>query len=115
MFKENDNMRPGPTPERVLAICRLLENNSYDQVELYKLSQLSDDPTSEEAVELSEEPQAARLKTQAITRSVVINHFFIFRVSLLTSRCASSRGIPLSLYKALPSRRSDTCEDPRAR
>ena len=50
MFKENDNMRPGPTPERVLAICRLLENNSYDQVELYKLSQLSDDPTSEEAV-----------------------------------------------------------------
>ena len=50
MFKENDNMRPGPTPERVLAICRLLENNSYNQGELYKLSQLSDDPTSEEAV-----------------------------------------------------------------
>lgn len=50
MFKENDNMRPGPTPERVLAICRLLEGNTYDQTELYKLSQLSDEGTSEEAV-----------------------------------------------------------------
>ena len=50
MFKENDNMRPGPTPERVLAICRLLEGNSYDQSELYKLSQLSDEATSEESV-----------------------------------------------------------------
>ena len=50
MFKENDNMRPGPTPERVLAICRLLKGNSYDQSELYKLSQLSDETTSEESV-----------------------------------------------------------------
>ncbi len=50
MFKENDNMRPGPTPERVLAICRLLEGNTYDQTELYKLSQLSDEAISEEAV-----------------------------------------------------------------
>lgn len=50
MFKENDNMRPGPTPERVLAICRLLEGNSYDQSKLYKLSQLSDEATSEESV-----------------------------------------------------------------
>lgn len=50
MFKENDNMRPGPTPERVLAICRLLEGKSYDQTELYMLSQLSDEAVSEEAV-----------------------------------------------------------------
>ena len=58
MFKENDNMRPGPTPERVLAICRLLEGKTYDQTELYKLSQLSDDPVSEEA--LSRSIQAAK-------------------------------------------------------
>ena len=50
MFKENDSMRPGPTPERVLAICRLLEGNTYDRNELYKLSQLSEEATSEEAV-----------------------------------------------------------------
>lgn len=50
MFKENDSMRPGPTPERVLAICRLLEENAYDQIDLYKFSQLSDEAISEEAV-----------------------------------------------------------------
>lgn len=50
MFKENDNMRPGPTPERVLAICRLLEEKSYNQSDLYKLSQLSNEAISEEAV-----------------------------------------------------------------
>ncbi len=50
MFKENDNMRPGPTPERVLAICRLLEGKTYDQTELYKFSQLSDEAASEEAL-----------------------------------------------------------------
>lgn len=50
MFKENDNMRPGPTPERVLAICRLLEGNTYDRKDLYKLSQLGDEITSEEYI-----------------------------------------------------------------
>ncbi len=50
MFKENDSMRPGPTPERVLAICRLVEGIPCDQNELYKLSQLGDEGISEEAV-----------------------------------------------------------------
>ena len=53
MFKENDNMRPGPTPERLLAICRILEAKSYDQEELYKLCQLSDEAVSEESVNRS--------------------------------------------------------------
>ncbi len=53
MFKDNDHMRPGPTPERVLAICRLLERDSYNQTELYKLSQLSDEATSEESIQHS--------------------------------------------------------------
>lgn len=53
MFKENDSMRPGPTPERVLAICRLLERNAYGQTELYKLSQLSNEAVSEESVKHS--------------------------------------------------------------
>jgi hypothetical protein len=50
MFKENDNMRPGPTPERVLSVCRLLEGHTYSQVELMKLSQLSNEATSEESI-----------------------------------------------------------------
>lgn len=50
MFKENDSMRPGPTPERILAICRLLEGKTYERSELYKLSQLSDEATSEESI-----------------------------------------------------------------
>lgn len=36
MFKENDNMRPGPTPERVLAVCRLISQGSYSNQEIYK-------------------------------------------------------------------------------
>ena len=36
MFKENDNMRPGPTPERVLAICRLVNQGSFTTQEIYK-------------------------------------------------------------------------------
>lgn len=36
MFKENDNMRPGPTPERVLAVCRLVSQGSYTNQEIYK-------------------------------------------------------------------------------
>lgn len=50
MFKENDNMRPGPTAERVLSVCRLLEGKSYSQIELMKLSQLSNEATSEESI-----------------------------------------------------------------
>lgn len=53
MFKENDNMRPGPTPERVLAICRLLEDNSYNQAEIFTLTQLSEETTSEESLQHS--------------------------------------------------------------
>jgi hypothetical protein len=50
MFKENDSMRPGPTPERVLAICRLLEGHSCSMQELARLTQLDKDPDpSEEA------------------------------------------------------------------
>lgn len=54
MFKENDNMRPGPTPERVLAICRLVNHGSYTSQDLFKLSEL--DPESkfeEEAIRRS--------------------------------------------------------------
>lgn len=40
MFKEKDSMRPGPTPERVLAICRLVEKGSYTLSELHQLCQL---------------------------------------------------------------------------
>lgn len=36
MFKENDNMRPGPTPERVLAVCRLISHGSYTNQDIYK-------------------------------------------------------------------------------
>ena len=36
MFKENDNMRPGPTPERVLAVCRLVSQGSFTSQEIYK-------------------------------------------------------------------------------
>lgn len=50
MFKENDSMRPGPTPERVLAICRLLEGHPRTMQELARLTQLDKDPNpSEEA------------------------------------------------------------------
>ena len=35
MFKEHyDHMRPGPTPERVLAICRLLSSNPLTEEEM---------------------------------------------------------------------------------
>lgn len=54
MFKENDNMRPGPTPERVLAICRLVNQGNYTSQDLFKLSEL--DPESkyeEEAIRRS--------------------------------------------------------------
>lgn len=36
MFREKDNMRPGPTPERVLAVCRLISRGSYTNQEIYK-------------------------------------------------------------------------------
>ena len=41
MFKEKDNMRPGPTPERVLAICRLVEKGNYTSQDLFRLSCLT--------------------------------------------------------------------------
>ena len=53
MFKENDHMRPGPTPERVLAICRLLEGNIFSQSELIMLSQMRDEVISEESLRYS--------------------------------------------------------------
>lgn len=43
MFKENDNMRPGPTPERVLAICRLISQGSYTYQDIYKECTLSEE------------------------------------------------------------------------
>lgn len=48
MFKENDNMRPGPTPERVLAICRLVNQGKYTSQDLFKLSELDPDSKFEE-------------------------------------------------------------------
>ena len=41
-----DSMRPGPTPERMLALCRLVENGSYTRSELYKLCALDPDAPS---------------------------------------------------------------------
>ena len=60
MFKANDNMRPGPTPERVLAICRLVEKNSYSTPVLFRACALDPDvPSSDEyirrSIEASEE------------------------------------------------------------
>lgn len=45
MFKENDRMRPGPTPERVLAVCRLVDQGrgSYTSQDLFRLCTLDDD------------------------------------------------------------------------
>ena len=43
MFKEKDNMRPGHTPERVLAICRLVAREIYTSQELIQLSALQKD------------------------------------------------------------------------
>lgn len=48
MFKENDNMRPGPTPERVLAICRLVNQGNYTSQDLFRLSELDPDSKFEE-------------------------------------------------------------------
>lgn len=48
MFKEKDNMRPGPTPERVLAMCRLVEKGSYSLQELFKLTELDEESKTEE-------------------------------------------------------------------
>lgn len=50
MFKENDNMRPGPTPERVLAICRLVNQGNYTRQDLFKLSELDSESKYEEAI-----------------------------------------------------------------
>lgn len=49
MFKENDNMRPGPTPERVLAVCRLISYGSYTNQDIYRECALN------EAVDLNDE------------------------------------------------------------
>ena len=35
-----DSMRPGPTPERMLSLCRLVERGLYTRAELYKLCAL---------------------------------------------------------------------------
>ena len=52
MFKENDDMRPASTPERVLAICRLIEygNDSYITQDLYKLCALNEQAKSTEEI-----------------------------------------------------------------
>lgn len=42
MFKENDHMRPGPTPERVLAVCRLVSHGHYSTQDIYKECALDD-------------------------------------------------------------------------
>lgn len=48
MFKEQDNMRPGPTPERVLAICRIVAGGEISSFEIFKLSELDENTTSSE-------------------------------------------------------------------
>lgn len=62
MFKANDNMRPGPTPERVLAICRLVSQGEYSSTELFVLSELNKDTKAEDeairrSIEAAEEIQ----------------------------------------------------------
>ncbi len=47
MFKENDKMRPAATPERVLAICRLVGQGSYTTKELTELTELDSDNINE--------------------------------------------------------------------
>ena len=56
MFKKNDKMRPGPTPERVLAVCRLVDQGrgSYTIQDLFRLCALDDDAnTNDEAIRSS--------------------------------------------------------------
>lgn len=54
MFKENDNMRPGPTPERVLAICRLISRGSYTNWDIYRVCALNEDADlNDEAIRAS--------------------------------------------------------------
>ncbi len=60
MFKENDNMRPGPTPERVLAICRLVNQGDYSFQDLFRLSELDpnckyEDEAIRRSIEAAEE------------------------------------------------------------
>lgn len=60
MFKANDNMRPGPTPERVLAICRLVSQGQYTSTDLFVLSELNkdtkaDDEAIRRSIEAAEE------------------------------------------------------------
>lgn len=42
MFKENENIRPNATPERVFAVCRLVANGNYTYNELTDLLKLED-------------------------------------------------------------------------
>lgn len=42
MFKENENIRPNATPERVFAVCRLVANGKYTYTELVDLLKLED-------------------------------------------------------------------------
>lgn len=60
MFKEKDNMRPGPTPERVLAICRLVEKGNYTSQDLFRLTELNpnsknDEESIRKSIEAAEE------------------------------------------------------------
>ncbi len=41
-----DSMRPGPTPERMLSLCRLVERGTYTRAELYKLCALDPDASN---------------------------------------------------------------------
>ena len=45
MFKEQDNMRPGPTPERVLAVCRIISKGEYSSLDIFKLLELNENTT----------------------------------------------------------------------
>ena len=77
MFKEYDNMRPGPTPERVLAICRLVNQGSYTALDLFKLSELDESTKSEEesirrSIEAAEELEL--IKKNGNTYELVIDN-----------------------------------------
>ena len=62
MFKEHyDHMRPGPTPERVLAICRLLSSNPLTEDEIKDRIYLTKTPATKFGDEWDSVKAAAEL------------------------------------------------------
>lgn len=74
MFKIKDNMRPGPTPERVLAICRLVENKPYSSEEIFRYCALDPSvPSGEEYIRRSIEAAEELGLIKKIDKDYTIN------------------------------------------